>query len=135
MLYLLDTCICVAYLRKGEAAKRVEGKILQHAFTEIKIPSIVVAELLHGVYKSRKRDENLRDVEQFISYFDVISFDTADAYTYGQIRSSLERKGLIIGDNDMLIAASALLRNATLVTNNTREFSRIDGLLLDDWTL
>ena len=64
-----------------------------------------------------------------------ISFDTADAYTYGQIRSSLERKGLIIGDNDMLIAASALLRNATLVTNNTREFSRIDGLLLDDWTL
>ena len=133
MWYFLDTCICITYLRgKNEEVLR---KIESYNPSQIKIPVIVLAELLHGAYKSQMTDENIRQIMDFLADFEIIPFEKDDAYTYGQIRSSLERKGLIIGNNDMLIAASALLRNATLVTNNTREFSRIDGLLLDDWTL
>ena len=133
MWYFLDTCICITYLRgKNEDVLR---KIESYNPSQIKIPVIVLAELLHGAYKSQRTDENIRQIMDFLADFEIIPFEKDDAYTYAQIRSSLERKGLIIGDNDMLIAASALLRNATLVTNNTREFSRIDGLLLDDWTL
>ena len=133
MWYFLDTCICITYLRgKNEDVLR---KIESYNPSQIKIPVIVLAELLHGAYKSQRTDENIRQIMDFLADFEIIPFEKDDAYTYGQIRSSLERKGLVIGDNDMLIAASALLRNATLVTNNIREFSRIDGLLLDDWTL
>ena len=133
MLYMLDTCICVEYLRGRN--ERLRRKINSYDSKSIKLPVIVAAELLHGAYHSKRVAENLKDTMDFIAIFEVVSFGVAEADAYAKIRSSLERKGLIISDNDMFIAATALLRNATLVTNNTREFSSIDGLKLDDWTL
>lgn len=89
---------------------------------------------MHGAYKSQKMEEGLNETRDFISDFEVLPFDYSAAVEYGKIRASLERRGEVIGGNDMLIAATALSRNAILVTNNTREFSRIDGLTLEDWT-
>ncbi len=94
-----------------------------------------MAELLYGAYKSKRADENVKDVMNFVEDFEIIPVDLPEADLYGQIRASLGRKGQPIGNNDMLIAATALTHNATLVTNNTGEFSRIDGLKLEDWTL
>ena len=133
MLYMLDTCICVDYLRAKN--ENLLKKVRSFNPRQIKIPSIVLAELLHGAYHSKRVEKNLRDTIDLIADFEVIPFDKLEADTYGQILDSLERKGHVIGNNDIMIAATALIRNATLVTNNTREFSRIDGLKLYDWTL
>ena len=135
MMYLLDSNICIHFMRNKETSQRIKAKILQHKADDIRLPVIVVAELLHGAYHSKRIEGNLRETTDFIADFYVVPFDSAEADMYGQIRASLERKGQVIGNNDMLIAATALIRNATLVTNNTSEFSRIDGLKLDDWTL
>lgn len=127
--YMLDTCICVDYLRaKNEKLLR---RVREYSH-EVSISAIVAAELFHGAYHSKRIQENLRDTIELILNFDVVPFGEAEAKAYGQILDSLERKGQVIGNNDMLIAATALIRNATLVTNNIREFSRIDGLKLDD---
>ena len=133
MLYILDTCIFVDYIRgKNE---HVRQKVRSCNPKQIKIPAIVVAELLHGAYHSKRVEENLMQTLDFLADFEILSFGAEEADAYGRIRASLERKGQVISDNDMFIAATALIRNAILVTNNTREFSRIDGLKLDDWTI
>lgn len=106
-----------------------------YGYFNIKIPSVVVAELMHGAYKSKFKDKTLKETEDFISDFDTVPFDYSAAVSCGQIKTSLERKGLVIGPNDLLIAATVLSRGGILVTNNTGEFSRIDGLKLEDWTL
>ena len=130
--YMLDTCICVDYLRaKNEKLLRR----VRECSHDVSISAIVAAELFHGAYHSKRVEENLRDTVELISNFDVVPFDEPEAKAYGQILDSLQRKGQVIGSNDIMIAATALIRNAVLVTNNTHEFSRIDGLKLDDWTL
>ncbi|MBQ3402754.1 MAG: PIN domain-containing protein [Synergistaceae bacterium] len=84
---------------------------------------------------TRAREPPTLSRRQRVSYQEVIPFGFLEAKAYGQIRASLERKGQVIGYLDMLIAATALTHNATLITNNTQEFSRIDGLKLNDWTI
>ena len=133
MLYMLDTCICVDYLRAKN--EKLLQKVRSFNPRKIKIPAIVLAELLHGAYHSKRVEKNLRDTLDFVLDFEIIPFDKFEADAYGQILASLERKGQVIGSNDIMIAATAFIRNATLITNNTREFSRIDSLKLDDWTL
>ena len=120
-----------------EEAEKTEAlgyKFILHE-NDIRVPIIVIAELMHGAYKSKITEQTLKETEDFLSDLDIVPFDYDAAVAYGKIKASLERKGQVIGPNDMLIAATALIRNATLVTNNTREFSRIDGLKLYDWTL
>ncbi|MBR0258000.1 MAG: type II toxin-antitoxin system VapC family toxin [Synergistaceae bacterium] len=135
MLYFLDTSICIFYMRKSQFKDTIRLRIIQHGLKSIKIPAIVVAELMHGARKSKKAAETLKDTSSFLSNFEIIEFDLPEAIAYGKIRADLERKGMLISYHDMLIAATALAYNATLITNNTQEFSRIDGLKLDDWTL
>ena len=135
MLYFLDTNICIFYMRKGQYEGIIKSKVIQHGLKNIKIPAIVMAELMHGAHKSKKSAETLKATREFIANFEIIPFDFMEAKLYGQIRANLERKGQLISNNDMLIAATALAYNATLITNNTQEFSRIDGLNLDNWTL
>ena len=135
MLYYLDTNICISCIRKTFAAESIVYRFIVHGYDSISIPSVVVGELMHGAYKSKISDKTLQETEDFISGFKIVPFDYEAAVSYGNIKASLERSGKIIGPNDMLIAATALSRNATLVTNNTREFSRIDGLNLSDWTI
>ena len=91
MPYMLDTCICVAYLRG-----RNEGllqKLRSYEPSLIKIPAIVMAELMYGAYKSRRVEDNLREIEEFAADFEIIPFDNLEAQAYGQIRTALERKG------------------------------------------
>ena len=135
MLYYLDTNICITCIRKSIKTENIVRRFIEYGYFNIKLSTIVIAELMHGAYKSKRTEKTLSDTEEFIAGFEVIPFDYDAAVAYGKIKASLERKGQVIGSNDMLIAAVALSRNAVLVTNNTREFSRIDGLKLDDWTL
>lgn len=135
MLYFLDSNVCIEFMRKGRFEGRIRSRIIQYGLRSIKIPAIVMAELMHGAYKSKRSAETLKDTSDFLANFEIIPFDFLEAIAYGKIRADLERKGKIIGNNDMQIAAKALVYNATLVTNNTEEFSRIDGLRLSDWTI
>jgi tRNA(fMet)-specific endonuclease VapC len=101
---------------------------------DIFLCSIVKAELYYGAYKSARPSANLALIEQLASDFQSLPFDDLDAESYGRIRADLARQGRMIGPNDLLIAAIALRRQMTFVTNNTKEFSRVNGLILDDWT-
>jgi tRNA(fMet)-specific endonuclease VapC len=101
---------------------------------KIKIPTIVMAELYYGAAKSAKREYNLTRYDRFAALYDIIHFDNEAARVYGDIRAALESKGRIIGGNDLMIAALTLANDAVLVTNNTGEFSRVDGLIIEDWT-
>ena len=97
------------------------------------ISSITLAELMHGVEKSAVPEKNLRNVEDFVSRLEVLDYGNKAADHYGNIRASLERQGKTIGVNDLHIAGHARSEGLTLVSNNTREFERIDGLMLVDW--
>ena len=129
-MYFLDTNTCIDFLRN--LSENVQTHFLSIPLNEIKIPVVVKAELLLGAYKSNKT-ETLERTIQFLDLFEVIPFSDEMSYTYAEIRKELEAKGNKIGANDLFIAATALNKNAILVTHNTREFIRIDGLHLEDW--
>lgn len=97
--------------------------------------SIVKAELSYGVRKSQHPQRSLEKQQQFVDHFVSLPFDDKAAEIYGQIRAELERVGTPIGPNDLMIAAIAVANDVTLVTHNTREFSRVKGLKFEDWEL
>ena len=99
----------------------------------MKLCSVVKAELLSGAYKSQNSVRTIQNLADFFSEFDSLPFDDSPAEAYGRIRSELEKRGTPIGGDDLLIAAIAIANNATLVTNNTREFSRVPGLRWETW--
>jgi tRNA(fMet)-specific endonuclease VapC len=123
--YFLDTNICI-YLLKG-LFPVLRRKLLSFSPDKIKVPAIVAAELLYGAKKSRKMAETLETVYEFLRPLKIISFDMEAAQCYGDIRADL-------GYNDMVIAATVLSKSGILVTNNTKEFSRIGGLAIENWT-
>ena len=100
---------------------------------EVGLSSITLAELIYGAAKSSQTEQNLAALEQFLLPLELVNFDESAASAYGQIRAGLEREGKVIGSMDLLIAAHALSLNTILVTNNTKEFGRVMGLLLEDW--
>ncbi|QPN66278.1 type II toxin-antitoxin system VapC family toxin [Synechococcus sp. CBW1006] len=128
--YLLDTNICI-YVIKQRPASLLE-RFNENA-AQMGISAITLAELLHGAEKSSQPRRSLAVVEDFCSRLDVLSYGAKAAQHYGLIRASLERRGLAIGVNDLHIAAQARSEGLTLVSNNLREFERVDGLLLDNW--
>ena len=97
------------------------------------LSTVTVAELLHGAEKSQYPEKTLHTVENFLSRLVVLDYDYAAAGQYGDIRASLERKGTLIGVNDLHIAAHARSRGLILVTNNLREFERVEGLRVENW--
>ena len=133
MIYLLDTNVCIAYLndRDSIVARRLATVHPQDVFT----CQIVKAELFYGAYKSSRREQNIALLKRFFGQFASLSFNDQAVEAYGRIRAALGARGTPIGPNDLIIAAIAIAHNATLVTNNTREFSRVSGLLLEDWSL
>jgi tRNA(fMet)-specific endonuclease VapC len=131
MRYLFDTNICI-YLIKQKPQK-VLDKFQSLTLSDIGISSITVAELEYGVAKSQQQEQNRTALLQFLLPLEIVEFNQAAATIYGTIRSDLERRGLIIGAMDMLIASQALSLGVTLVTNNVREFSRIPTLSLENW--
>ncbi|MEO1209020.1 MAG: type II toxin-antitoxin system VapC family toxin [Cyanobacteria bacterium J06638_20] len=131
MQYLLDTNICI-YLIKQKPHK-VLARFQNLSLSDIGVSSITIAELEYGVYKSQQQEKNRGALMQFLIPLEIVEFEPAAATSYGAIRSDLERRGLVIGSMDMLIAAHALSLGVTLVSNNTREFSRIPNLSLENW--
>jgi tRNA(fMet)-specific endonuclease VapC len=97
------------------------------------ISVITVAELLHDVEKSKYQVKNLKIVEDFISRLEVIDYKIDDAKQYGIIRTDLEKRGQIIGVNDLHIAANAINNGLIVVTNNTKEFDKVSGLRVENW--
>jgi len=132
MNYFLDTNICIYLL--NDKFHQIREKIGNLNTSDIKISSVVAAELIYGAYKSEKREYNLSRFGKFLSAYEIIPFDKSMINMYGEIRAELERKGKMIGWNDLLIAATVMANGGVLVTNNTDEFSRIDKLILEDWT-
>lgn len=131
MKYMLDTNICIYVIRQKPAA--VVQKFLEHDPNEICVSAITHAELMYGVEKSQFPERDLTALMLFLSSISVLEFDLKAAMAYGKIRAGLERNGTPVGAMDMLIAAHAQSEGITLVTNNTREFSRIDNLQIENW--
>ncbi|MDR3239942.1 MAG: type II toxin-antitoxin system VapC family toxin [Clostridiales bacterium] len=130
MSYMLDTNICVFMLNQEPGVLHR----FQAAMSDgVCISVITLAELEYGVSKSARKEHNTSALAAFLALVDVLPFDIPATGEYGQIRATLARAGHVIGSLDMLIAAHAKSENLTLVTNNTREFKRVDGLRLEDW--
>jgi len=128
--YCLDTNTLI-YFFKGLG--NLSSQMLTVAPGEIAIPAIVKFELEVGIGKSSSPRKRTTQLQEFISLVTIISFGQSEAKCAAGIRIKLERQGLSIGPYDILIAASALANNRTLVTHNTREFERVDGLKIEDW--
>jgi tRNA(fMet)-specific endonuclease VapC len=97
------------------------------------ISSITLSELMYGAEKSLNTDKNLEAVEEFVSHLEVLPYDAKASQHYGQIKAALEKKGQIIGENDIHIAAHTISHGLILVSNNVREFKRVPNLALENW--
>lgn len=130
-MYLLDTNVCIQFLNKRSPA--LVEKLRQTDPDEILLCSMVKAELFYGACKSNNPLKMLKIQREFCDRFRSLYFDDTAADAYGEIRADLEKKGRVIGPNDLIIASIAIANNTTLVTHNTREFSRVSGLKIEDW--
>lgn len=132
---MLDTNTCIFAIRGA----RKNGKAYRYIYDKLKnqknlvISSLVFAKLMHGVELSESRNENTRELADFLCGIDILPFDEEAAEEYGEIRANLQKKGLLIGTMDILIGAHAKAIGAVLVTNNKKDFERINGLRIDDW--
>jgi tRNA(fMet)-specific endonuclease VapC len=130
-MYLLDTNICIFALKHiPKVLTALESK--KHG--GLAISSITLAELEFGICNSRSIEKNRNALIAFLPAVEVLLFDENAAVEYGKIRANLQKRGCIIGLMDMLIAAHAKSTGLLLVTNNTDEFKRVDGLALEDWS-
>ncbi len=131
MNYLLDTNICIYIINRKPAAvlKRVQAR----QPGQIAISTITVAELEYGVARSRDPGRNKIALLEFLLPFTILDFDQKASMEYGLIRSSLESKGKPVGPMDLLLAAQAKAHDLILVTNNEKEFARVQGLRIENW--
>lgn len=131
MKYLLDTNTCIRHLnRRSESIIRKLASLVPE---DIAVCSVVKAELFYGARKSNQPERTLARQQLFLNRFTSLPFDDRAAEIYGSVRVQLEARGTPISPNDLMIAAIAVANGLILVTNNVREFSRVDGLQLDDW--
>jgi tRNA(fMet)-specific endonuclease VapC len=130
-MYLLDTNACIRIL--NDASPPLIQRLANHAPSEIRLCSIVKAELLYGARHSQRVAENLNILAHFFAPFVSLPFNDRCAEQYGQIRAELVQAGTLIGPNDLLIAAIARAYELTLVSHNVEEFGRVNGLRLEDW--
>ena len=131
MRYMLDTNI-VAYA-KNNRPEVVYERMSRFDPEDLCVSVITLAELEYGVFNSSNPERNKVALTLFLANIEVVPFDDDAAVEYGRIRADLKRKGTPIGANDLMIAAHAKSLGVTLVTNNTREFERVEGLMLEDW--
>jgi tRNA(fMet)-specific endonuclease VapC len=128
--YMLDTNIVIYVIkRRPQSALTTFNRLAG----QLCISSITYAELTHGVRKSAQIDNNLRHLEDFVSRLEILPYTAKAASHYGDIRAHLELKGTTIGVNDLHIAGHARSEGLTLVTNNIREFERVEALRLENW--
>lgn len=131
MTYMLDTDICI-YIIKRKPKRALERlEMLQPG--QLTMSAITFAELMNGAKKSQHIESNISKLNELAELIEIYPFDQKAAVFYGDVRSALEKKGETIGSNDLLIAAHALSLNLILVTNNEKEFKRVDGLKIENW--
>ena len=130
-MYLLDTNICI-YAINGRYSK-LSDQLLHIHPDDICVSSITIGELEYGAAKSRWGDRTRLIMHAFLSNYEVLPFTEKDAILFGKLRAQLALSGTPIGAYDVMIAAQGVARNLTVVTHNTREFSRIPGIVLEDW--
>ena len=130
-MYLLDTNTCI-YFMKG-AYPCLTEKLFSLDPSCLLISSVTVFELEYGAEKSKWGEKTRQQLALFLSPFTILTFDASDALTAGRIRGILQRQGTPIGPYDVLIAAQGVHRGIPIVTHNTVEFSRVPGILLEDW--
>jgi len=131
--YMLDTNICI-YMMNKRSPDIIE-QIKQHMSDGLCISSITLSELEYGAAKSANYERNIVAIQKILSLFSVLPYDEAAASCYGTIRAQLERNGQTIGSLDMFIGAHAKSKGLVLVTNNMKEFERIEGLVVEDWSV
>jgi tRNA(fMet)-specific endonuclease VapC len=129
-MILLDTNICITIINAKPVA--VLERFKHHRLGEIGLCSVVAAELAFGVAKSGSA-RNRQALEMFLAPLTILPFDEHAAWAYGDLRAELEGRGTPIGSLDTMIAAHALSQQATLITNNTREFAQVPGLHVENW--
>ncbi|GMA66205.1 type II toxin-antitoxin system VapC family toxin (plasmid) [Alicyclobacillus fastidiosus] len=132
MLYMLDTNICIYLIKKRSESLLKRMRVFHTG--EIGVSVMTVAELQYGVSKSVNQERNQTALEAFLLPLEIAEFTTEATVVYGRVRAELERQGRPIGPLDTLIAAHALSLDVPLVTNNTREFERVSGLRVENWT-
>jgi tRNA(fMet)-specific endonuclease VapC len=130
-MYLLDSNICIYIINKNPI--NVVNNIKKLKPTQVKLSAISIGELEYGIYKSKAIEKNRKALYDFVSAFDILPFDDNDAEVFGLIHADLEKRGQVIGPYDMQIAAQAITRDLILATNNTKEFSRISELKIENW--
>lgn len=128
--YMLDTDISIYVIKNRPVGV---GALFNRHDGQVAISAITLSELIHGVEKSSNIKKNRDNVEDFVSRLEVLDYSLKASAHYGDIRSDLERKGEVIGVNDLYIAAHCRSEGLVLVTNNTREFKRVDGLRVENW--
>ena len=128
--YLLDTNTCIFTIKNKPTLVRERFNLNT---SRLCISSVTLMELIYGAEKSQAPERNLAVLEGFIARLDVLNYDAAAAAHSGQIRAELSRQGLPIGPFDLMIAGHARSQGLIVVTNNTREFARVDGLRIEDW--
>ncbi|HPO04016.1 MAG TPA: type II toxin-antitoxin system VapC family toxin [Bacillota bacterium] len=131
MRYMLDTNICIYLIKKKPES--VLKNLNLHMDEGIAISAITLAELKHGVEASQYPEKNAIALNQFLSIVDILPFDDDAATEYGKICATLRRQGTPIGVMDMLIAAHAKAKGLIIVSNNVKEFARVEGLELKNW--
>jgi tRNA(fMet)-specific endonuclease VapC len=129
--YLLDTNICIYIMNRRPL--EIFHKFKQFNVGDIGVSAITVSELQYGAVKSKNPNNNIQRVEEFLAPLEILSYDHNAANFYGEIRHNLEKKGETIGPLDMLIAAHALSNGIILITNNEKEFQRVDYLKIENW--
>ena len=129
--YMLDTDICIYLIKAKDPALRL--KLYEKGIGCIAVSAITLAELSHGAEKSRQVERNKMALGLFLVPFELMPFSTEAALVCGSLRQQLELRGEVVGGYGMLIAAHALAEGLTLVTNNIAEFTRVDGLDVENW--
>ena len=129
--YMLDTDACITLIKNRPEPMRM--RLSRLSPDEVGISSIVTAELWFGVAFSQKKKQNQAALKDFLDYVTILDWPYEACPIYGQIRTGLQKKGTLIGAMDLLIASHALLLDAILVTNNTKEFTRVPRLKIENW--
>ena len=129
--YMLDTNACIYIIKRKP--QKVITRFQQTDISQIGISSITLSELLYGVSKSSKPEQNQIALSQFVAPLEIMPYDDGAAQHYGDLRVRLEKQGTPIGSLDMLIAAHAISLDSVLITNNEKEFIRIPNLKIDNW--
>ena len=132
MRYMLDTNICIYAIK--HKPEQVFMRLQEHDPIDICISSVTYAELVHGAEKSKAIEKNRVALALLLANIEIMNFDSLAAESYGKIRADLEKAGTPIGPLDMMIAGHAKALGYTVVTNNTKEFERVRGLKLENWT-